>query len=41
VLQNSTMLTSPVRSQGAETGSSIVPGIMATDFNFASISDAV
>jgi len=41
VLQNSTMLTSAVRSQGAEAGSSIVPGIMATDFNFASISDAV
>jgi predicted Zn-dependent protease len=41
VLQNATMLTTPVRTQGAETGSSIVPAIMATDFNFASISDAV
>ncbi len=41
VLQNSIMLTTPVRTQGAETGSSIVPAIMATDFNFASISDAV
>ena len=41
VLQNATMLTKPVRTQGAEAGSSIVPGVMATDFNFASISDAV
>lgn len=41
VLQNATMLTTPVRTQGAETGSSIVPAIMSTDFNFASISDAV
>jgi predicted Zn-dependent protease len=41
VLKNATMLTTPIRTQGAETGSSIVPAIMSTDFNFASISDAV
>jgi hypothetical protein len=41
VLQNTTMMTTPSRTQGAETASSIVPAIMATDFNFASISDAV
>jgi predicted Zn-dependent protease len=41
VLQNATMLTKPVRTQGAEAGSSIAPAVMATDFNFASISDAV
>jgi len=41
VLQNAKMLTKPVRTQGAEAGSSIAPAVMATDFNFASISDAV
>jgi len=41
VLQNAKMLTAPVRTQGAEAGSSLAPAILATDFNFASISDAV
>jgi len=41
VLQNTKMLSTPVRTQGAEAGSSLVPAILATDFNFASISDAV
>jgi predicted Zn-dependent protease len=41
VLQNTTKLTQPLRSQGAETGAAIVPAILVTDFNLASISDAV
>jgi predicted Zn-dependent protease len=41
VLQNTTMLGQPVRTQGAEAGSSFAPPLMATDFNFASVSDAV
>jgi predicted Zn-dependent protease len=41
VLQNTKMMTQAVRTQGAEAGSSIAPAVMATDFNFASISDAV
>jgi predicted Zn-dependent protease len=41
VLQNTTKLTHPLRSQGAELGSSIVPAIVATEFNLASVSDAV
>jgi predicted Zn-dependent protease len=41
VLQNTTKLAHPLRSQGAETGSSIVPAIVATEFNLASVSDAV
>jgi predicted Zn-dependent protease len=41
VMQNAKMLSMPVRTQGAEAGSSMAPAILATDFNFASISDAV
>ncbi|HYL75229.1 MAG TPA: metallopeptidase TldD-related protein [Bryobacteraceae bacterium] len=41
VLQNTKMMTQPVRTQGAEAGSSFAPAVLATDFNFASISDAV
>jgi predicted Zn-dependent protease len=41
VMQNAKMLSRPVRTQGAEAGSSMAPAILATDFNFASISDAV
>ncbi|MGA9625368.1 MAG: metallopeptidase TldD-related protein [Bryobacteraceae bacterium] len=41
VIQNTKMLSTPVRTQGAEAGSSLAPAILATDFNFASISDAV
>ncbi len=41
VLQNTKMLGRPVRTQGAEAGSSFAPPLVATDFNFASISDAV
>ena len=35
------MLSTPVRTQGAEADSSFAPAILATDFNFASVSDAV
>jgi predicted Zn-dependent protease len=41
VLQNTKMLSTPVRTQGAEAGSSLAPAILATDFDFSSISDAV
>jgi predicted Zn-dependent protease len=41
VLQNTKMLAQPVATQGAEAGSSFAPALLATDFNFASISDAV
>ncbi len=41
VLQNTQMLTQPVRTQGAEAGSSFAPAVLAADFNFASVSDAV
>lgn len=41
VLQNAKMMTQPVRTQGAESGSSFAPAVMAAEFNFASISDAV
>jgi hypothetical protein len=41
VLQNTKMLGRPVPTQGAEAGSSISPPLVATDFNFSSISDAV
>lgn len=41
VLENAKMLSAPVRTQGAEAGSSLAPAVLATDFNFASISDAV
>jgi len=41
VLQNTRMLGTSSRAQGAETGSSIVPAIVVDDFNLASISDAV
>jgi predicted Zn-dependent protease len=41
VLENTKMMTRPGRAQGAEAGSSLVPALMAADFNFASISDAV
>ncbi|HTQ57360.1 MAG TPA: TldD/PmbA family protein [Bryobacteraceae bacterium] len=41
VMQNAKMLSRPVPTQGAESGSSMAPAILATDFNFASISDAV
>ena len=41
VLQNTTKLTHPVRSQGAEGPSTIAPAIVATEFNLASVSDAV
>ena len=41
VLQNTKMLSQPVATQGAEAGSSFAPALMAADFNFASVSDAV
>lgn len=41
VLQNTKMLTQPIPVQGAEGGASFAPAILATDFNFASVSDAV
>jgi len=39
--QNTKMLAVPVRTQGAEAGSSLAPATLATDFNFAGVSDAV
>jgi predicted Zn-dependent protease len=41
VLQNTRMMTKPVLTQGAEAGSSFAPAVLAADFNFASVSDAV
>ncbi len=41
VLQNTKMLGRSSRTQGSETGSSIVPAIVVADFNLASVSDAV
>jgi predicted Zn-dependent protease len=41
VLQRTTHLTQPVRVTGDETGSQMAPAIVSTDFNFASVSDAV
>jgi predicted Zn-dependent protease len=41
VLQNAKMLGRPVRTQGGEGGSSLAPALVATEFNFSSISDAV
>ena len=41
VLQNTKMMTQPILVQGTEAGSSFAPAILAADFNFASISDAV
>jgi predicted Zn-dependent protease len=41
VLKNTKKLTRPVPVIGAEGGPSFAPAILATDFNFASISDAV
>jgi predicted Zn-dependent protease len=41
VLQNTKMLSRASRAQGAESGSAIVPAIVADEFNFASVSDAV
>jgi len=41
VLQNTKKLTQPSRSQGDEMGPAIVPAILVTDFNLASVSDAV
>ena len=41
VLQNAKMLGRPVPTQGAEAGSSLAPPLVAADFNFASVSDAV
>jgi predicted Zn-dependent protease len=41
VLQNAKMLGKPAATQGAEAGSSLSPAVLAADFNFASVSDAV
>ena len=41
VFQRTTKLTEPVRVTGDETGSQMAPAIVSTDFNFASVSDAV
>ena len=41
VLQRTTKLGRPVRVSGTETGSQMVPALITTDFNFASVSDAV
>lgn len=41
VLQNAKMLTRPVHTQGSEGGQSFAPAVLASEFNFASVSDAV
>lgn len=41
VLQNTKLLGRPVPTQGSEAGSSMAPPLVATDFNFSSVSDAV
>lgn len=41
VLQNTKMLGRPVPTQGSEGAASTAPPLVATEFNFASISDAV
>ncbi|MDQ6666214.1 MAG: TldD/PmbA family protein [Acidobacteriota bacterium] len=41
VLQRTAKLSRPVRVTGDETGSQIVPALVTSDFNFASVSDAV
>lgn len=41
VLQRTIKLTEPVRVTGDETGSQMAPALVTTDFNFASVSDAV
>ena len=41
VLQRTTKLGHPVRVTGDETGSQMAPALITTDFNFASVSDAV
>ena len=41
VLQNSKMLIAPARALGSEFGSSIAPAMVVSDFNLASVSDAV
>jgi len=41
VLQRTTKLTRPERVTGDETGSQMAPALITTDFNFASVSDAV
>ena len=41
VLQNTKKLTAPIPVEGSETGPAFAPAILATDFNFASVSDAV
>jgi predicted Zn-dependent protease len=41
VLQNIQKLTAPIAVESSETGPSLAPAILATDFNFASVSDAV
>jgi predicted Zn-dependent protease len=41
VLQRTTKLTQPMRVTNDETGSNMAPALITTDFNFASVSDAV
>jgi predicted Zn-dependent protease len=41
VLQHTTQLTQPIRVNNDETGSNMAPALITTDFNCASISDAV
>jgi predicted Zn-dependent protease len=41
VLQRTTKLTQPIRVNNIETGSNMAPALITTDFNCASISDAV
>jgi predicted Zn-dependent protease len=41
VLQRTTKLTQPLRVTNVETGSNMAPALITTDFNMASVSDAV
>jgi predicted Zn-dependent protease len=41
VLQRTTKLTQPMRITNVETGSNMAPALITTDFNMASVSDAV
>jgi predicted Zn-dependent protease len=41
VLQRTTKLGTPIRVTGGETGTQIVPPLVTTEFNMASVSDAV
>jgi hypothetical protein len=41
MLQGTTKLTQPIRVSNDESGANMAPALIATDFNFTSVSDAV